>query len=552
MHRRELLAAFLGAPAALAIGGCQGNKPLPIPPGELTGPSVDFGHRIRDSLRANQSPDSTETVERDVVVIGSGIAGLSAARRLQAEGVENFSVLELEKEPGGKSRNGSKGKVQFPWGAHYVPAPRKENAPLVQFFDELGAFEGFDDDGHPIPQEHWRVRDPESRVCFKGVWYEGLYLNAGADDNELAQRAKFDSLIDQWVAFRGDDGRPAFTIPSSKSSRDKRATDLDRISMADWLEQHELNSPRLLWYVDYACRDDYGMNADTTSAWAGIFYFAARKATPGGGSQPFMTWPAGNGMLVQKMFQPLRDRTELGWAAVRVGASPQDNADSNEQSARVPVIALSQDGRKRRFLAKHVIYAAPRFLAPYLIPSMPKALREASSEFQYSSWVVANLHLTQHPKQSDGFPICWDNVLYESPSLGYVLATHQHGPHQGPTVLTYYYPLCGADPKAERERLLGTSREEWAEIALSDLEAGHPDIRSICERIDVCRWGHAMVRPTLGFIHGEARAMATKPMGRVHFAHSDLSGIPLFEEAFDHGWRAAGEVVSAIAAEANA
>jgi hypothetical protein len=36
-----------------------------------------------------------------------------------------------------------------------------------------------------------------------------------------------------------------------------------------------------------------------------------------------------------------------------------------------------------------------------------------------------------------------------------------------------------------------------------------------------------------------------KPVRGVHFAHSDLSGIALFEEAFYHGVRAAEEVLSA-------
>ena len=37
------------------------------------------------------------------------------------------------------------------------------------------------------------------------------------------------------------------------------------------------------------------------------------------------------------------------------------------------------------------------------------------------------------------------------------------------------------------------------------------------------------------------------PIGPIHFAHSDLSGIALFEEAFDHGVRAADEVQAALA-----
>jgi hypothetical protein len=59
------------------------------------------------------------------------------------------------------------------------------------------------------------------------------------------------------------------------------------------------------------------------------------------------------------------------------------------------------------------------------------------------------------------------------------------------------------------------------------------------------RWGHAMIRPRPDFIHGGARAAAQRPFRSVHFAHTDLSGLALFEEAFDHGLRAAEEVLAA-------
>jgi hypothetical protein len=158
--------------------------------------------------------------------------------------------------------------------------------------------------------------------------------------------------------------------------------------------------------------------------------------------------------------------------------------------------------------------------------------------------MVANLFLKSRPREA-GFPLAWDNVLYESPSLGYVTATHQRGIDRGPTVLTYYYPLCDADPGAARSRLLALGWADWADVALADLERAHPDLRGLVERLDVMRWGHAMVRPRPGFIWGRARAEAVKPFRGIHFAHSDLSGLSLFEEAFYHGIRAAEEVLSA-------
>ena len=40
--------------------------------------------------------------------------------------------------------------------------------------------------------------------------------------------------------------------------------------MRDFLLQHGLDSAPLHWYVNYACRDDYGCRYDETSAWMGF------------------------------------------------------------------------------------------------------------------------------------------------------------------------------------------------------------------------------------------------------------------------------------------
>lgn len=58
-------------------------------------------------------------------------------------------------------------------------------------------------------------------------------------------------------------------------------------------------------------------------------------------------------------------------------------------------------------------------------------------------------------------------------------------------------------------------------------------------RIDVAPYGHAMVRPEVGFVCGAARRAAVDALrGPVHLAHSDLSGFSLFEEAYHWGSRA--------------
>ena len=72
-----------------------------------------------------------------------------------------------------------------------------------------------------------------------------------------------------------------------------------------------------------------------------------------------------------------------------------------------------------------------------------------------------------------------------------------------------------------------------------------PTSAELVERLDVMRWGHAMPRPRPGFVSGAARPRAAQPLRGIHFAHSDLSGVASFEEAFYQGVRAAEEVLAA-------
>jgi hypothetical protein len=162
------------------------------------------------------------------------------------------------------------------------------------------------------------------------------------------------------------------------------------------------------------------------------------------------------------------------------------------------------------------------------------------------AWAVANLHLDARPRaRPDDAPLAWDNVFYESPSLGYVVATHQAGRDHGPTVLTWYYPFTGSGREA-RQQLDGATREDWAAVALTDLERAHPRLRASCRRIDVAYWGHGMVRPRVGSVFHPALREARAPFGAIHFAGSELSGLSLCEEALDQGVRAADEVLAAL------
>jgi hypothetical protein len=145
----------------------------------------------------------------------------------------------------------------------------------------------------------------------------------------------------------------------------------------------------------------------------------------------------------------------------------------------------------------------------------------------------------------------WDNVIYESPALGYVVATHMTlRSVVEQSVWTFYWALAARPPAEMRAMMLEKDWGSWRDAILNDLARAHPDIRERVSRIDVMRIGHAMARPVPGFLRSETRRRFAEPgavTGRgtaghdrsILFANSDLSGFSIFEEAQYRGVTAA-------------
>src|SRR5262249_21318342 len=382
--RRDVLAAFLGVPAALAA--CRSGEKQRLPLGEIVGASDGIGHRLRDGRTVTPEKEKWQRVA--VVIVGAGVAGLSAGWRLLKGGFDDFVIIELEREPGGTARSGQSPIVSYPWGAHYLPAPMKENQQLIGLLDEMGILEGRDKEGQPIVAEQFLCRDPEERIFYRGRWYEGLYLHAGADSDDLAQFSAFNAEVNRWVGWRDAKNRRAFAIPVATASDDAEIIALDRISMAEFLDRRGWRSPRLRWLVDYACRDDYGLKLEQTSAWAGLFYFASRVPRPGAEARALMTWPEGNGRRVSYLFGKVKAKVRLGLAAAEI--IPTENLQGNA----VDVIAVDHEGQEAfGFHADRVIFAAPQFLTRYLIRDYKISQPAHVLDFQYGAWLVANLFL---------------------------------------------------------------------------------------------------------------------------------------------------------------
>ncbi|MFM8911461.1 MAG: FAD-dependent oxidoreductase, partial [Flammeovirgaceae bacterium] len=289
------------------------------------------------------------------------------------------------------------------------------------------------------------------------------------------------------------------------------------------------------WYVNYCCRDDFGTLATHTSAWAGIHYFASRKGrAANANSDVVLTWPAGNGWLAQQLRQAVADHIRGSVLVANIALA----------NGKVKVLTFDASSDEwHEIVAEKVVVATPQFVNQYLLPGSRKQIAE---NFEYAPWMVANLTINGDLNEKRGEPLAWDNVIYQSQSLGYVNANHQHLSQTSANkkVLTYYLPLPDYPYNQTRLQIRERSWDTWIVELLSDLSKPHPNIRTEVEEANVWIWGHGMISPPPGFIFGEARRHSQGSVGeKIFFAHSDLSGISIFEEAFYWGTKAALDVI---------
>jgi hypothetical protein len=535
MNRRAFLVSSAGALSALALSlipGSHSRGKAGVPfPGSIVGPSYELGHR----LLKGEFPKPARERKVGAVIVGGGMAGLSAGWKLNRAGFQDFEILELEPEAGGVSRPGGNSISSYPWGAHYIPLPTAESRAVRELFEEIGVIEGRTAAGQPVYREEYLCFSPQERLYIHGKWQEGLLPVLGAGQKDLDQFQKFKDLVLRYRARRGKDGRKAFAIPMELSARDADLLALDRISMREFLIRQEIDSGPLHWYVNYACRDDYGSHYNEVSAWAGLHYFCSRDGGGDSEESTVLTWPEGNGWIVKQLEAKVKGKVSKNSLVYRL----------TDTGKEVLVDAYSpEENASTRIRARQVICCCPRIFARYLIEGNHPGDSPSLKEFHYGPWMVANLSLSALPGTKSGTDLAWDNVIYDSPSLGYVVATHQSlATSIKKTVLTYYHAMVGGPAAQERTRLLQTSWAEWVDFILRDLSKPHPEIRELITHLDIFRWGHAMVQPRVGFIWGKAREQTSKPSGNIYFAHSDLSGFSIFEEAQYRGVLAAERVL---------
>lgn len=533
LHRRQVLIA------SLALAGCGAAAPA-LPPGGWLGDSAARGHRLRDPMPATVDGPPRRC---DVAVVGAGVAGLAAARALRQAGIDDLRLFDLEDEAGGNARGHRMGGMDCPLGAHYLPLPGPQAHEVQALLHELGLLRSTL--GRTVPDERHLCHSPQERLWLGGPWQEGLLPAAAPGSARERQYHRFSQRVAEVSR------ELAFAMPTQRAAWTPGHDALDGQTFHHWLAAEGFDDPALRGYLDYVCRDDYGADARAVSAWAGLHYFASRHgfAAPGesDGAEPVFTWPEGNAWLTRRLTAPLGERLRTGALVRRV--------EVGRHGATLQVAAADGSAAVERWQARQVVMAVPLHVAARVLATPPPALHAAAARNVQAPWLVANLQLREPLTDKPGAPPSWDNVLQgDGPSLGYVDAMHQSlRPAPGPTVLTTYWALGHADPAtalATRRALLEGAWGPWAQRVLADLARAHPDLPRKTARIDLMRYGHAMAVPVPGLRGDPARrALATPGAGaRLHFAHADLAGYSVFEEAFTLGDQAGRAAAASLRA----
>ncbi len=536
MNRRQFAkqlvkrAGAFSGPAALV--GCEGPQAWDQIRTTIDRPGLALGHAMRDATDSMRSVNSS--VERSievsqrcqVLVVGSGIAGLTAVWNLRRQGVKHIVLLTgpewMGNAAGLQLANGQK----LPTGAHYLPLPSQESRHVREILKAMNVYSGELGAALPSYDEAVLVNAPAERLLRESSWDASLIPHSGLSDSALQQQQQFFNLTKTLSSTVGSDGKRLFVVPIALASRDPQWLQLDRVSFQAWLDQMRYNEPSLLWYLDYCCRDEFGAGIKQVSAWAGLHYFASRAGHASNAEDgAVLTWPDGLASVARFLAQAIQDDS-LAASALHL----------NRRADGVQVLCFDHATSKNFSIqAQTVVLATPLYISARIDPEIGLAFPNWRAQLpSYSPWIVGNFNLRRRPPELNGAGLSWDNVVYGSGGLGFVNSSHQllRVNEFSAPALTSYQVLDTMPQNEARRWCAKASDSQLLELAGQDLSSAygsrfwrHIDSAHITVR------AHGMPAPGVGFLTNPLLSQLRKPQGRVWYANADLSGYSVFEEA---------------------
>jgi hypothetical protein len=206
LSRRSFLAT-----AAVALVGLRRKTDRTLA-GGFAEDNMIVGHRIRD---ASAWPTPSRVVRTPIVIVGAGVAGLSAGWRLMKRGHDDFVILELGADAGGNARWGQNDVSAYPWAAHYVPVPGPRATLVRELFTDLGVLR------NGVWDERALCFAPKERLFLNGEWRSGLESVIGLTGRDREEFKRFDDMTvaARWTIHDPDGTRRAGGEPARHDIR---------------------------------------------------------------------------------------------------------------------------------------------------------------------------------------------------------------------------------------------------------------------------------------------------------------------------------------------
>ncbi len=454
-------------------------------------------------LRASQDYPTRGSQQTDYLIVGGGIAGLSAAYELRNE---DFLLCELSERLGGSSSANTHRDQYFAQGAHYDLAyPAYYGKDLLKVLYDLEVID------YNTNLETWQFVDRqyliapnrESRTFADGQFRSDVLPEGPTRDRFRALLLPF---VDQ-MPMPTTIIAPAFHY-------------LNTLTFADFLKEKGITDTAFLKAVDYAMRDDWGAPSNIVSALAGVHYYTCR---PYFERHPeLFSPPQGNAYFSQRFISRLPQKRLLTQQLVQ-------KIERTAEGFEVTIVDVK--AKQRHYIqAKKIIYAGHKHALRFVYPAGYTLFKDV----QYSPWVTVNVILRTPSTE----PLHWQNEYLSGDTafMGFVDSTAQFQPQTTRRTLTAYYCY----PPATRNELLHLEENapQLVERTLDYLEEVLQEaIRPQVEKVYLKAMGHAMPIPIPHFLLQTPNKNALET--GIAYAGVDSGRLPLFFEAADSGLQAA-------------
>lgn len=604
ISRRDFINGVLVAASSAAFG-CSEKLPTPTPiPGPCDGAigadpralrggnlpaTFNLGHILRDRrigfgersvVIAGSSCDAVsgsfpieeDDARYDVIIVGSGISGLSAAFFLTRRR-PGTRILILDGNPSFGGNAGRDDLMPIPvtsaTGAAYAVNPY--NDMLTELYSTIG----IDPASSAIPPPYYCYYFDEQTPFIKpGMrgWVSDVY-GAGIDKlpyppSVIAEIKRAVMEFRDWANVTGGPTDPA-------DSSDPRYDYLAQLSFHDWLTKERGFSEAV---SDFYTRYTIDALAGTTrqvAAYPAISFLQ--------GETGLFALPGGNEGIARHLVRWLIPETIAGATTAEIIKNPvrTEELDSARHAVRIRQRAMvfradtsekeasviyHQNGRIYRSRGSAVILAGQAHTARHLVEHLATAeQRQALASFVQVPVVVANVALRSAAalvKLGLGYDEYWWGSKYWADFVIADWVTPERSDPSRPTVLTFYGGNLAPpeDMARERGKLLATPFSDYEQSLRDDLGrilAGSGfDFDRDVSGVYVYRWGHGMIFPLPGVAFSPPRQeagmavrtpaprhLARRPIGRIAFAGQDTESTPTIESGIGSGLRTTQEVL---------